>query len=78
MRRGAWAVAAAVALLSAPALGHQEKRTDPCGCHHQWGLRHCHPKKKTSRCEAPASKKDEPRAPERSPAPAPDDRAQDV
>jgi hypothetical protein len=30
-----------------------QKRTDACGCHHHYGLRHCHPKKRTSRCEAP-------------------------
>jgi hypothetical protein len=29
------------------------KRVDACGCHHQYGLRHCHPKLKSSRCEAP-------------------------
>ncbi|MCI0572698.1 MAG: hypothetical protein L0Y66_18240 [Myxococcaceae bacterium] len=30
-----------------------KKRTDACGCHHHFGLRHCHPKLKTPRCEAP-------------------------
>jgi hypothetical protein len=30
-----------------------KKRTDACGCHHHFGLRHCHPKRKTPRCEAP-------------------------
>ncbi|MFZ5470590.1 MAG: hypothetical protein ACOZIN_14240 [Myxococcota bacterium] len=52
MRRG-WVGALIGALLFAgPALAH-DKRTDPCGCHHQYGLRHCHQKKKTERCEAP-------------------------
>lgn len=32
----------------------EKKRTDACGCHHHYGLRHCHPKRKTARCEAPA------------------------
>ena len=52
-----WILAAAVAgcLSAAPAWAHSSKRTDPCGCHHQWGLRHCHPTKKTESCEAPAS-----------------------
>ncbi|MDQ3263880.1 MAG: hypothetical protein M3Y59_09485, partial [Myxococcota bacterium] len=35
-----------------PAAAH-EKRADKCGCHHQYGLRHCHPKYKTKTCEAP-------------------------
>ena len=69
------AVACAV-LWGAPAWGHVEKRTDPCGCHHQWGLRHCHPKKKTQRCEAPVkSSEGEAAGPRRSkkaaPTPAP-------
>lgn len=42
----------AAMLLAAPAVAH-EKRADKCGCHHQYGLRHCHPKKKTDHCEAP-------------------------
>ena len=42
-------------LLAGPAtaLSH-EKRTDRCGCHQQYGLRHCHPSKRTQGCEAPA------------------------
>lgn len=43
-------------LLASPAWSH-EKRTDKCGCHHQYGLRHCHPNKATPYCEAPASGK---------------------
>jgi hypothetical protein len=43
----------ALLVLAGPALGH-EKRTDRCGCHHQYGLRHCHPDKKSKKCEAPA------------------------
>ena len=30
------------------------KRVDPCGCHHVYGLRHCHPNRKTPHCELPA------------------------
>ena len=57
-------VVAALSLASGGALAHKEKRTDPCGCHHQWGLRHCHPQKRTPKCEAPAVKADEAPAPE--------------
>ncbi|HEX8821740.1 MAG TPA: hypothetical protein VF794_17580 [Archangium sp.] len=41
-----------------------KKRVDPCGCHHVYGVRHCHPKRKSEHCEAmvqatePAAKKD--------------------
>jgi hypothetical protein len=31
----------------------QKKRVDTCGCHHVYGIRHCHPNRKTSHCEAP-------------------------
>ena len=54
MRGWVLGVAAALCLAGLPASAHENKRTDACGCHHQWGLRHCHPKKKTPRCEAPA------------------------
>jgi hypothetical protein len=40
------------ALVSLPAVAHH-KRVDPCGCHHQYGKRHCHPNLKSKRCEAP-------------------------
>jgi hypothetical protein len=50
------AAALAVALVSATAQAHYTKRTDACGCHHQWGVRHCHPSKMTSHCESPAGK----------------------
>lgn len=42
----------ALGLGAAPALAH-ERRADKCGCHHQYGVRHCHPKLKTKHCEAP-------------------------
>lgn len=29
-----------------------KKRVDACGCHHVYGVRHCHPKRKTDHCEA--------------------------
>ena len=31
----------------------EKKRVDACGCHHVYGLRHCHPTRKTDHCEAP-------------------------
>jgi len=56
-RAGAWAwvwgLMLGAGLLATPAWGH-DHRTDRCGCHHQYGLRHCHPTKKTTNCEAPA------------------------
>lgn len=55
MRGWMLAIGMALGLAATPALAHKEKRTDPCGCHHQWGLRHCHPQKKSPKCEAPAS-----------------------
>ena len=51
-KRIAMAAALAVSLAAGSAAAH-EKRTDACGCHHQYGSRHCHPKKKKTHCEAP-------------------------
>lgn len=34
-----------------------KKRVDACGCHHVFGIRHCHPNRKTSKCQATASEK---------------------
>lgn len=31
-----------------------KKRVDACGCHHVYGVRHCHPKRKTEHCESMA------------------------
>ncbi|HVG61964.1 MAG TPA: hypothetical protein VNA24_25600 [Hyalangium sp.] len=31
----------------------EKKRVDPCGCHHVYGIRHCHPNRKGAHCEAP-------------------------
>ncbi|MBI3183799.1 MAG: hypothetical protein HYZ28_16805 [Myxococcales bacterium] len=56
------AALAALLWLSAPALAH-DRRVDRCGCHSQFGLRHCHPLKKTPRCEAPAKSPRAKRAP---------------
>lgn len=28
-----------------------KKRVDACGCHHVYGVRHCHPKRTTGHCE---------------------------
>lgn len=50
---GKWAaVVLGVLCFVGPVAAH-EKRADKCGCHHQYGLRHCHPKYKTKTCEAP-------------------------
>jgi hypothetical protein len=57
----AWVGLVAPAQASAPPLRSTngsscaQKRTDACGCHHHFGLRHCHPKRKTARCEAPVA-----------------------
>lgn len=44
-----------------------KKRVDPCGCHHVYGLRHCHPNRKSDHCEAPvkatAPEQSEPKQP---------------
>jgi hypothetical protein len=32
-----------------------KKRVDACGCHHVYGIRHCHPNRKTNHCEAPVN-----------------------
>lgn len=29
-----------------------KKRVDACGCHHVYGVRHCHPKRRSDHCEA--------------------------
>jgi hypothetical protein len=31
-----------------------KKRVDACGCHHVYGVRHCHPKRKSDHCESMA------------------------
>ena len=35
-----------------------KKRVDACGCHHVYGIRHCHPKRKSEHCEAMAQAPD--------------------
>jgi hypothetical protein len=52
-----WGVGMSAGLLSASPAWSHEQRTDKCGCHHQYGLRHCHPNRQTPYCEAPASAK---------------------
>ena len=52
MGKIATAIALAVALTAAPAMAHRNKRTDKCGCHHQFGLVHCHPNMKSNKCSA--------------------------
>lgn len=46
-------LAAAAPLSTAGTDKCSKKRTDACGCHHVYGLKHCHPNKKTPHCEAP-------------------------
>jgi hypothetical protein len=31
-----------------------KKRVDSCGCHHVFGVRHCHPNRRSAHCEAVA------------------------
>lgn len=31
-----------------------KRRVDACGCHHVYGVRHCHPKRQTDHCESMA------------------------
>jgi hypothetical protein len=35
-----------------------KKRVDACGCHHVYGVRHCHPKRKSEHCESMAQVND--------------------
>jgi hypothetical protein len=51
---GTMAEAASPPIYSTSGASCAKKRTDACGCHHFYGLRHCHPKLKTPRCESPA------------------------
>lgn len=32
-----------------------KKRVDACGCHHVFGVRHCHPSRRTDHCEVIAA-----------------------
>lgn len=50
-----------------------KKRVDSCGCHHVYGIRHCHPNRKGEHCEAPvkAQLPAETREPVKTPAPEP-------
>jgi hypothetical protein len=55
---GVWCVAALLAWPAprAAAVNPQacaKKRVDACGCHHLYGLRHCHPNRKGPHCELP-------------------------
>ena len=53
----AWGLLLVAGLMAAAPAWSHEKRTDRCGCHHEFGLRHCHPNKKTQSCEAPVKAK---------------------
>ena len=35
-----------------------KKRVDACGCHHVYGVRHCHPKRQTEHCAGMAQAND--------------------
>jgi hypothetical protein len=51
-----WILLTALVATALPAQAH-EKVADKCGCHSQYGLRHCHPRKKSRACEAPVKGK---------------------
>jgi hypothetical protein len=40
-----------------PSAACSHRRVDACGCHHVYGLRHCHPNRKSKHCEMPARAK---------------------
>jgi cell pole-organizing protein PopZ len=40
------------AAMSYPSSVCKKKRVDACGCHHVYGVRHCHPDRKGKHCEA--------------------------
>jgi hypothetical protein len=40
-----------------------KKRVDACGCHHVYGVRHCHTKRQTDHCEGMAQLLDSSSAP---------------
>ena len=43
---------ALAAAMSYPSSVCTKKRVDACGCHHVYGVRHCHPDRKGKHCEA--------------------------
>ncbi len=43
---------ALAAAMSYPSSVCKKKRVDSCGCHHVYGVRHCHPDRKGKHCEA--------------------------
>ena len=45
----------AAAAMSYPSSVCKKKRVDACGCHHVYGVRHCHPDRRSKHCEALAS-----------------------
>lgn len=49
----AWGAAAFAAPTTVGTQKCEKKRVDACGCHHIYGLRHCHPNRKGAHCEAP-------------------------
>jgi hypothetical protein len=40
------------ASMSYPSSVCKKKRVDACGCHHVYGVRHCHPDRRSKHCEA--------------------------
>lgn len=55
----AWALQAPVESGGAAASNESgicsKKRVDACGCHHVYGMRHCHMNRRSEHCEAPAN-----------------------
>lgn len=52
------AIVTAAVLWTPPLLSTKrcsKKPVDACGCHHVYGVRHCHPTRRTNHCEATAS-----------------------
>ncbi|MET0403412.1 MAG: hypothetical protein ABW123_13450 [Cystobacter sp.] len=39
-----------------------KKRVDSCGCHHVYGVRHCHSKRQSEHCEGMVQRDDSPGA----------------
>jgi len=52
-----WSLGACALWVSIPVFAEgpcATKRVDACGCHHVHGIKHCHPNRKTDKCQATA------------------------
>jgi hypothetical protein len=50
-----WSLGACALWVSIPIFAEgpcATKRVDACGCHHVHGIKHCHPNRKTDKCQA--------------------------